>query len=82
MPRDLSANLSTSLSLLTQLADHSGDALLAFTSAQTLTSTGYLNNLNSGQIDLGGPNPVSAAGRRLAVAASGCSPARQEPGAR
>lgn len=39
------------------------DALTAFTSAQTLTATGYLNNLNSGQIDLGGPNPVSAAGR-------------------
>lgn len=39
------------------------DATLAFTSAQTLTATGYLNNLNSGQIDLGGPNPVSAAGR-------------------
>ena len=39
------------------------DALTAFTSAQTLTATGYLNNLNSGQIDLGGPNPVSAVGR-------------------
>src|SRR5262245_16331406 len=39
------------------------DAQLAFTSAQTLTATGYLNNLNSGQIDLGGANPVSAAGR-------------------
>lgn len=39
------------------------DALTAFTSAQTITATGYLNNLNSGIIDLGGPNPVSAAGR-------------------
>ena len=39
------------------------DALLAFTSAQTITATGYLNNLNSGQLDLGGGNPVSAAGR-------------------
>jgi hypothetical protein len=39
------------------------DALLAFTAAQTITATGYLNNLNSGQVDLGGPNPVSAAGR-------------------
>src|ERR1700691_1905161 len=39
------------------------DALLAFTSAQTITATGYLNNLNSGQLDLGGPNPVSAVGR-------------------
>jgi hypothetical protein len=39
------------------------DALLAFCSAQQLTATGYFNNLNSGQIDLGGPNPVSAAGR-------------------
>lgn len=39
------------------------DALTAFTSAQTITATGYLNNLNSGLLDLGGPNPVSAAGR-------------------
>jgi hypothetical protein len=39
------------------------DAMLAFCSAQQLTATGYFNNLNSGQIDLGGPNPVSAAGR-------------------
>lgn len=39
------------------------DALLAFCSAQTLTATGYFNNLNSGQIDLGGSLPVSAAGR-------------------
>jgi hypothetical protein len=39
------------------------DATLAFTSAQTLTATGYLNNLNSGQLDLGGGAPVSAAGR-------------------
>jgi hypothetical protein len=39
------------------------DATLAFCSAQTLTATGYFNNLNSGQIDLGGGRPVSAAGR-------------------
>jgi len=39
------------------------DAQLAFTAAQVITATGYLNNLNSGQIDLGGANPVSAAGR-------------------
>lgn len=39
------------------------DATLAFTDAQTLTATGYLNNLNSGQLDLGGAVPVSAAGR-------------------
>jgi len=39
------------------------DALLAFCSAQALTATGYFNNLNSGQIDLGGGSPVSAAGR-------------------
>ncbi|MDI3563555.1 hypothetical protein [Bradyrhizobium sp. Arg816] len=39
------------------------DAMLAFCSAQTLTATGYFNNLNSGQIDLGGSAPVSAAGR-------------------
>ena len=39
------------------------DATLAFCSAQQLTATGYFNNLNSGQIDLGGANPVSAAGR-------------------
>lgn len=39
------------------------DAALAFTSAQTLTSTGYLNNLNSGILDLGGAKPVSAVGR-------------------
>ena len=39
------------------------DATTAFTSAQTITATGYLNNLNSGQIDLGGSNPISAAGR-------------------
>ena len=37
--------------------------MLAFCSAQTLNATGFFNNLNSGQIDLGGPNPVSAAGR-------------------
>lgn len=39
------------------------DATLAFCSAQVLTATGYLNNLNSGQLDLGGGSPVSAAGR-------------------
>jgi hypothetical protein len=39
------------------------DAQLAFCSAQTLNATGYFNNLNSGQIDLGGGTPVSAAGR-------------------
>lgn len=39
------------------------DAQLAFTSAQTIVATGYLNNLNSGQIDMGGAAPVSAVGR-------------------
>jgi hypothetical protein len=39
------------------------DGMLAFTDTQTLTATGYLNNLNSGQIDLGGAKPVSAVGR-------------------
>jgi hypothetical protein len=39
------------------------DAQLAFCSAQTIVATGYLNNLNSGQIDLGSASPVSAAGR-------------------
>lgn len=39
------------------------DAMTAFTDRQTLAATGFLNNLNAGQIDLGGPNPVSAAGR-------------------
>ena len=39
------------------------DALLAFCDTQQLTSTGYFNNLNSGQIDLGGNKPVSAVGR-------------------
>lgn len=39
------------------------DAMLAFCSAQTLAATGYFNNLNSGQLDLGGSSPVSAAGR-------------------
>jgi hypothetical protein len=39
------------------------DAMLAFCNAQTLNATGYFNNLNSGQIDLGGSSPVSAAGR-------------------
>jgi len=39
------------------------DATLAFTDTQTLTATGYLNNLNSGLLDLGGAKPVSAVGR-------------------
>jgi hypothetical protein len=39
------------------------DAQLAFCDTQQLTATGYFNNLNSGQIDLGGGKPVSAAGR-------------------
>jgi hypothetical protein len=39
------------------------DAQLAFCDTQTITATGYLNNLNSGQIDLGGAKPVSAVGR-------------------
>jgi hypothetical protein len=39
------------------------DAQLAFCSAQSLVATGYFNNLNSGQIDLGGAAPVSAVGR-------------------
>lgn len=43
------------------------DAMTAFTDTQTLTATGYLNNLNSGLIDLGGSNPVSAVGRVDAV---------------
>lgn len=39
------------------------DAQLAFCSAQSLVATGYFNNVNSGQIDLGGGNPVSGVGR-------------------
>jgi len=39
------------------------DAMTAFTDTQTLTATGYLNNLNSGLLDLGGAKPVSAVGR-------------------
>lgn len=39
------------------------DAMTAFTAAQTLVATGYLNNLNSGQVDLGGSSPSSGAGR-------------------
>ena len=39
------------------------DATLAFCSAQTIVATGFLNNVNSGLIDLGGAAPVSAAGR-------------------
>ena len=38
------------------------DATLAFCSAQSLTATGFFNNVNT-QLDLGGPNPQSAAGR-------------------
>lgn len=49
----------------------SWDAMTAFTDGQTLTATGYLNNLNSGQLDLGGTagvaNPISAAGRTDAI---------------
>jgi hypothetical protein len=37
--------------------------MLAFCDTQQLTATGYFNNLNSGQIDLGGAKPVSAVGR-------------------
>lgn len=43
------------------------DAMLAFTSAQTLTATGYLNNLNSGQVDFGGSSPSSGAGRKEGI---------------
>jgi hypothetical protein len=39
------------------------DAMNAFCSAQVVVATGFLNNLNSGLIDLGGGAPVSAAGR-------------------
>jgi len=39
------------------------DATMAFCSAQTIVATGFLNNLNSGLLDLGGGTPVSAAGR-------------------
>jgi hypothetical protein len=39
------------------------DAMGAFTDTQTIATTGYLNNLNSGLIDLGGAKPVSAVGR-------------------
>lgn len=39
------------------------DAAIAFTDTQVITATGYLNNLNSGLIDLGGAKPVAAAGR-------------------
>jgi hypothetical protein len=39
------------------------DAANAFASAQIITATGYLNNLNSGQLDLGGATPSSGAGR-------------------
>lgn len=39
------------------------DAAMAFTSAQVLTATGYLNNLNSGILDLGSATPSSGAGR-------------------
>lgn len=38
------------------------DAALTFADAQTLTATGYINNTNA-VIDLGGSNPVAAAGR-------------------
>jgi hypothetical protein len=39
------------------------DAANAFTSAQVIAATGFLNNLNSGQLDLGGATPSSGAGR-------------------
>ncbi len=39
------------------------DAMTAFTSAQTIAATGYLNNVGTGQLDLGGGAPSSAAGR-------------------
>lgn len=39
------------------------DAMLAFCSAQTIAATGYLNNVGTGVVDLGGGSPVSAAGR-------------------
>jgi hypothetical protein len=42
------------------------DATLAFAgpaAPQTLVATGYVNALNSGQLDLGGAKPQSAAGR-------------------
>jgi hypothetical protein len=38
------------------------DATNAFAAAQTLTATGYVNNLNQ-QLLIGGTNPVTAAGR-------------------
>lgn len=38
------------------------DAVNAFASAQTLTATGYINNLNA-VLDLGGAAPVSGVGR-------------------
>lgn len=57
-------------SQITQLPT-SWDAMLAFADGQTLTATGYLNTLNSGQLDLGGTagvaNPISAAGRTDAI---------------
>lgn len=56
----LTANLIPSQSALYKAPF---DALTAFTNAQTITATGYLNNLNSGLLDLGGAAPVSAAGR-------------------
>jgi hypothetical protein len=43
------------------------DAQLAFTSGQVIAATGYLNNLNSGQIDFGGANPSSGAGRKEGI---------------
>jgi len=43
------------------------DAQLAFTENQVIATTGYLNNLNSGQIDFGGANPSSGAGRKEGI---------------
>jgi hypothetical protein len=56
----LSANINPS-----QVKTYSGpyDDATAFASTQTIVSSGYLNNRNSGLLDLGAPNPTSAAGR-------------------
>lgn len=46
------------------------DANLMFCSAQTVTATGYFNNVNSGQIDLGGGSGSTAgAGRTVGMLA-------------
>ena len=53
----------TALAIPSQITDFPCpfDAMTAFTDTQVMTATGYLNNLNSGQVDLGGAKPVSAA---------------------